>query len=241
VPRLAALAVTAARRYDDGSLQELNPKEMPIMTRQRSRLIMRAAIAAAMATIVLDRGALAQGTAPRPIELPPYKGTLKDDYYPEYARGHALQGRVLVEFNVDGRGVPKDVVVVNAEPARNFDDSARRLVKNLRYEVPAGWEQSAGAHRFRMGVRYQVIQCINFSHCESEPRNPPADYEAADRTYIVNAQRRVVTFTDAGSVAPPASATPASAPLAAPPPAAAPPRPRTTPVAPSEEPIYPPG
>jgi TonB family protein len=237
VPRLAALAVTAARRYDDGSLQELNPKEMPIMTRQRSRLIMRAAIAAAMATIVLDRGAL----APRPIELPLYKGTLKDDYYPEYARGHALQGRVLVEFNVDGRGVPKDVVVVNAEPARNFDDSARRLVKNLRYEVPAGWEQSAGAHRFRMGVRYQVIQCINFSHCESEPRNPPPDYEAADRTYIVSAQRRVVTFTGGGSVAPPASATPASAPLAAPPPAAAPPRPRTTPVAPSEEPIYPPG
>lgn len=206
------------------------------MTRQRSRLIMRAAIAAAMATIVLDRGALAQGTAPRPIELPPYKGTLKDDYYPEYARGHALQGRVLVEFNVDGRGVPRDVVVVNAEPARNFDDSARRLVKNLRYEVPAGWEQNAAAHRFRMGVRYQVIQCINFSHCESEPRNPPADYEAADRTYIVSAQRRVVTFEGAQSVPPPAAAPPAAAS-----PAAAPPRPRATPMAPSEEPIYPPG
>src|SRR6202167_1935124 len=188
---------------------------MPIMSRLRSRLIVRAAIAAAMASIALGRGAPAQGIAP-PIELPPYKGTLKDDYYPEDARAHALQGRVLVEFNVDGRGVPKDVVLVNAEPARDFDESARMLVKHLRFEGPAGWEQSGAAHRFRIGVRYQMIQCINFSHCEAAPRNPPADYEAADRTYVVSMQRRVVTFEGARSVAPPASATPAaSAPPAA--------------------------
>jgi TonB family protein len=217
---------------------------MPIMSRQRSRLIVRAAIAAAMASIVLGRGAPAQGLAP-PIELPPYKGTLKDDYYPEYARGHALQGRVLVELNVDARGVPKDVVVANAEPARDFDQSARALVKNLRFEVPAGWEQTGAAHRFRIGVRYQMIQCINFSHCEDAPRNPPADYEAADRTYVVSMQRRVVTFEGARSVAPPAAATPASASPAAVPPAAVPPaaapRPRATPGAAPEEPIYPPG
>jgi TonB family protein len=222
---------------------------MPIMSRQRSRLIVRAAIAVAMASIVLGRGAPAQGLAP-PIELPPYKGTLKDDYYPEYARGHALQGRVLVELNVDARGVPKDVVVANAEPARDFDESARALVKNLRFEVPAGWEQSGAAHRFRIGVRYQMIQCINFSHCEAAPRNPPADYEAADRTYVVSMQRRVVTFEGARSVAPPPSATPGSAsppavPPAAVPPAAVPPaaapRPRATPGAAPEEPIYPPG
>ncbi|MFI4866588.1 MAG: energy transducer TonB, partial [Steroidobacterales bacterium] len=188
------------------------------MSRQRSGLIVRATFAAAMASIALGRGALAQGTAP-PIELPPYKGTLKDDYYPADARAHALQGRVLVEFNVDARGVPKDAVVVNAEPAREFDASARMLVKNLRFEVPVGWEQSGAAHRFRIGVRYQTIQCINFSHCEAAPRNPPADYEAADRTYAVSAQRRVVTFEGARSVAPPASATPASAPPAVAPPA----------------------
>src|ERR1700733_6699716 len=120
---------------------------MPIMSRQRSRLIVCATIAAAMAGMALSRGALAQGMAP-PIELPPYKGTLKDDYYPEDARAHALQGRVLVEFNVDGRGGPKDVVLVNAEPARDFDESARMLVKHLRFEVPAAWGQSGAAHRF---------------------------------------------------------------------------------------------
>jgi TonB family protein len=215
------------------------------MNRQRSRLIVCASIAATMASMALGHGAYAQGIA-APIELPPYKGTLKDDYFPADARAHALQGRVLVEFNVDARGVPKDVVVANAEPARDFDESARLLVKNLRFEVPAGWEQSGAAHRFRIGVRYQVIQCMNFSHCEAAPRNPPADYEAADRTYVVSAQRRVVTFEGARPAAPPASATPAAAPPAAVPaasgpPAAAPPRPRATPAAPSEEPIYPPG
>jgi TonB family protein len=214
---------------------------MLIMTRQRSRLIVRTAMAAVIATIVLDRGAQAQAAAKQPIELPPYKGVLKDDYYPPDARQHFLQGRALVEFNVDGRGVPTDVVVANAEPAGEFDDSARRVVKNLRYLVPAGWEQGGAAHRFRMGVRYQVIQCMNLSHCESEPRNPPADYDTAERTYIVSAQRRVVTFKSGESPPSPTAYPPAGAPPTSAPPAAAPARPRAMPVAPSEEPIYPPG
>src|ERR1700681_3141242 len=155
---------------------------MLIMTRQRSRLIVRTAMASVIATIVLERGAQEPRPAKQPIVLPPYKEALKDDYCPPDARQHFLQGRALVEFNVDGRGVPTDVVVVNAEPAREFDDSARRVVKNLRYLVPAGWGQGGAAHRFRMGVRYQVIQCMNLSHCESEARNSPADYDTADRT-----------------------------------------------------------
>jgi TonB family protein len=214
---------------------------MLIMTRQRSKLIVRTATAAVIATIVLDRGAQAQGAVKQPIELPPYKAVLKDDYYPPDARQHFFQGRALVEFNVDGRGVPTDVVLVNAEPAGEFDDSARRVVKNLRYLVPAGWEQGGATHRFRMGVRYQVIQCMNLSHCESESRNPPADYDGADRTYIVSAQRRVVSFKSEQSPPPPIAYPPAASPPTAAPPAAAPPRPRAMPAAPSEEPIYPPG
>jgi TonB family protein len=208
---------------------------MLIMTRQRRRLIVRTAIAAVIAIMVLDRGALAQGAANAKVELPPYQGALKDDYYPTDARLHSLQGRALVEFNVNARGVPEDVVVVQAEPAREFDQAARRLVRNLRYQVPANWAQGSTSHRFRMGVRYQVVQCINLSHCESEPRDPPADYDAADRTYVLTAQRRVVTL-DRQSVAPPA---------VPPPPAPLPPapalRPRVAPAVPSEEPIYPPG
>jgi TonB family protein len=208
---------------------------MLIMTRQRRRLIARTAIAAVIAIIVLERGAAAQGAASAKIELPPYQGTLKDDYYPLDARLHWVQGRALLEFTINARGVPEDVALVSAEPAHEFDEAARRLVKNLRYQVPADWAQGGASHRFRMGVRYQVVQCINLSHCESEPRDPPADYDAADRTYVLTAQRRVVTL-DRQSVAPPAVPPPPT-----PAPTAPATRPRVTPAAPSEEPIYPPG
>jgi len=164
--------------------------------------------------------------------LPPYRGALRDDYYPADARMHFQQGRALVEFAIDPRGVPTDVVLVNADPAGEFDDAARLLARNLRYQVPPGWGQGDAAHRFRLGVRFQFIECINFSHCEAQARNPPADYDVADRTYIVSAQRRVMALLTQPSVAAPAPASPAPhAPAPVSPPAAAP----------GEEPVYPPG
>lgn len=214
------------------------------MTSQRIRRIACTVTAAVLAAVAIERSALAQGTATEPIELPPYKGTLKDDYYPPDARLHYLQGRALVEFTLDARGVPSDVVVVKSEPDRRFEESARRLVKNLRFEVPAGWERGAATgHRFRMGVRFQVIQCLNFSRCESQSRNPPADYEAASRTYVVSAQQRVLTFASGTSEAPAAPSTTAPAPPSAAPtaPPAPAPRPTASPNAAPEEPIYPPG
>jgi len=116
------------------------------------------------------------------------------------------------------------VVLVNAEPPHEFEDAARHLVQNLRFEVPDGWKQSAAAaHRFRMGVRFQVIECINFSKCESQARQPPADYDTAERTYVVTSQRRVLTFDTVAPAAP-----------------APPPLPKATPGTLSE-PDYPPG
>jgi len=195
-----------------------------MMTSQRTKLIARTALAALIAASALDRPAVAQGAATDKLELPPYKGTLKDDYYPADARQHFLQGRALLEFALDGRGAPTGVALVHAEPPHEFEDAARRLVQNLRFEVPAGWKQSAAAaHRFRLGVRFEVIECINFSKCESQARHPPAAYDAADRTYVVTSQRRVLTF----------DSTPAAPPAPLPPP-------RATPGA-SPEPDYPPG
>jgi TonB family protein len=196
---------------------------MMMMSSQRTKLIARIALAALIAAGALDSPAMAQGAATDKLELPPYKGTLKDDYYPADARQHFLQGRALLEFALNGRGAPTDVALVNAEPPHEFEDAARRLVQNLHFEVPAGWQQSAAAaHRFRMGVRFEVIECINLSKCESQARHPPADYDGADRTYVVTSQQRVLTFDS--------SPPPPPAPL---------PRPRDTGASP--EPDYPPG
>jgi hypothetical protein len=135
-------------------------------------------------------------------------------------------------------------VVVASEPPREFEKSARMLVKNLRFEVPPGWQAGApAAQRFRLGVRFQVVECINFSHCETQSRNPLPDYAEANRTYVVSAQRRVVTFKTQESPAQPEPqssrpAAPASAPASAP--GYTQPRPQTAPPA-STEPIYPPG
>jgi TonB family protein len=212
------------------------------MTSRCLKLIARSAMAAFIATVVLNQAAPAQGAAAGKVELPPYKGTLRDDYYPDDARAHHLQGRALVEFSLNGSGVPADVVVVASEPPGEFEKSARLLVKHLHFEVPAGWEtNAAAAQRFRLGVRFQLVECINFSHCETEARDPPPDYGEANRTYVVTAQRRVMNFSVKTPESPgSAPAQPQASPPAAPAPGYAPPRPQYAPPA-SGEPIYPPG
>lgn len=208
------------------------------MTSLRVKLIAQSAMAVFIAAVMLDQPAPAQAPAAGKAELPPYRGTLRDDYYPDDARQHYLQGRALVEFSLNGSGAPADVVVVASEPAGEFEKSARLLVRNLRFEVPAGWQASAaGTQRFRLGVRFQVVECMNFSHCATESRNPPPDYDDANRTYVVSAQRRVLNFSETtpGS---PAPAQPQRNPPAAP--AYPQPHPQYTPPV-SGEPIYPPG
>jgi TonB family protein len=204
----------------------------------------RLPIASAAMLAVLAAGS-ARAAAPLSsahVELPPYRGTLQDDYYPADARSHYLQGRSLVEFSLNDRGVPTDVSVIQSEPAREFDRSSERLVKNLRFELPASWDASAAqSHRFRIGVSYQVVQCLNFSKCEAGSRSPPAVYDGADRTYVVSAQQRVLSMgSRAASEPPPMPQTPSAAPAS---PSAAPYRPAAPPVpgSPGGDEIYPPG
>ncbi|HEY3729952.1 MAG TPA: TonB family protein, partial [Steroidobacteraceae bacterium] len=182
------------------------------------------------------------------IELPAYRGTLRDDYYPADARSHYIQGRSLVEFSLNDRGVPTDVTVIKSEPAREFDNTSERLVKNLRFEVPANWDAGgAQSHRFRIGVRYQVLACVNFSKCEIASRAPPEDFDTADRTYVVSAQQRVLSMSAGaarGSAPPPAYTGSPDAPRGAPaslPPAPSGPAAPSAPASPGGEEIYPPG
>jgi TonB family protein len=246
---VATLAVTPARRYD--AAVDKNYKVASVMTSQRIKLIGQFAMAVFIALVLFDRPAKVQGAALDKVELPAYRGTLRDDYYPDDARQHYLQGRALVEFSVNGNGVPTDVVVVASEPPREFEKSARLLVRNLRFDVPSGWQASAAvAQRFRLGVRFQVVECLNFSHCETESHNPPPDYADANRTYAVSAQRRVLTFKTGtpGQSQPqyptqpqyqPPGGQPAG-PAPAPMPAYPQRLPQNGPAAPAE-PIYPPG
>jgi len=205
------------------------------MTRRRGPRIQLTVIAAASAIVALAAAASGLGAPSQDIQLPPFRGMLRDDYYPADARLHFRQGRALVEFSVDAHGVPTDVVLVNSDPAREFDDAARMLARHLRYQVPPDWEQGAAARRFRLGVRFQVVECVNFSHCEPNSRNPPADYDVADRTYVLTAQKHVVVLLNQPPAVPPMAPALPIAPGQRANPSAA------SPAAPSEEPVYPPG
>jgi TonB family protein len=206
------------------------------MTSLRSLLIASAAALAALTGPVPARADVTPAAAH--VELPPYRGTLRDDYYPPDARSHYIQGRSLVEFSLNERGVPIDVTVLKSEPAREFDNSSERLVRNLRFEMPANWDAAgAQSHRFRIGVRYQVVKCLNFSKCETVSRAPPEDYDGADRTYVVSAQQRVLSMS--GGAAPAPATTPASIPSPRTPQTA--PAAPSIPAAPGAEEIYPPG
>jgi TonB family protein len=211
------------------------------MTSFRSLLIATAAVPIALTAAAPARADLAPSGAH--VELPAYRGTLRDDYYPADARSHYIQGRSLVEFSLNERGVPTDVTVIKSEPAREFDNTSERLVKNLRFAVPTNWDAAgAQSHRFRIGVRYQVVECMNFSKCETESRAPPADFDTADRTYVVSAQQRVLSLSSGaarGPAPPPAYTGAPSAPSAAPATPRGPAAP-SVPAAGSEE-IYPPG
>lgn len=73
--------------------------------------------------------------APASADLKPIK-RVEPQYPPEAARA-GTQGFVEVEFTVDETGKVKSVSVVNAKPARTFETSAVRAVKQWTF-APGG-------------------------------------------------------------------------------------------------------
>jgi TonB family protein len=115
-----------------------------------------------------------------------------EDYYPEVARRYGQHGRVVVEFKINGRGRAVDPVIVETGPTPQFDDSARRLVKSLEYDVQPGWEQSASAdHRYRLSVKYRLFQCVPGKRCDGRGSEPVPDDSDVDGTIKITSSGRV--------------------------------------------------
>lgn len=86
-------------------------------------------IAAGLAALALSFA------APASADLKPIK-RIEPQYPPEAARA-GTQGFVEVEFTVDEAGKVASVSVVNAKPARTFEQSAVRAVKQWEF-APGG-------------------------------------------------------------------------------------------------------
>jgi TonB family protein len=145
--------------------------------------VLRTALLVAFAAMVTSTGRSQDVTAPA-FKMPPLKKiTSVENFYPFIARRDGQQGRVVIELNIDQRGRPVDPVIVESGPTFRFDESARRLVKALLYDVPADWNQSAaGAHRYRLSVKYRPYQCVRGMPCDGKRIGPIPDDPDVDGT-----------------------------------------------------------
>ena len=66
---------------------------------------------------------------------------IRDSRYPNRAAERNIEGWVSVSFIIDIEGIPRDIVIVESEPAGTFDNSAITAVKSWRFS-PAINEQT---------------------------------------------------------------------------------------------------
>tara|TARA_Y100001956_G_scaffold78277_1_gene89798 strand:- start:2046 stop:2672 length:627 start_codon:yes stop_codon:yes gene_type:complete len=58
-----------------------------------------------------------------------------DPNYPAKAKQRRAQGYVIVRFNIDEQGIPRDLEVIEAKPKRLFEREALKALKQWRYQA----------------------------------------------------------------------------------------------------------
>src|ERR1700733_1458317 len=136
--------------------------------------------------------ASSQEPATQIFKMPRVKRMSYEGYaYPLEARRSGQQGRVVLELKISRQGRPIDAIIVESGPTPQFDDSARRLVRGLLFNVPADWEQSGGAdHRYRLSVKYRLFQCVPGKLCDGKDSEPVPDGADVDGTIKITSSGR---------------------------------------------------
>lgn len=83
------------------------------------------------------------------------------DWYPAQARSGGIQGRVLVEFQIDRNGRAISEKVLAADAPSLLQDSAFNLVKSSVFEVSALGIDLADPTPFRVTVLFCLSPCGN--------------------------------------------------------------------------------
>jgi TonB family protein len=79
-----------------------------------------------------------------------------DDFYPAQARRLGITGRVCLAYSVDTKGHAQHVEVLVSGGAL-LDDPAKKLLANVRFQVPSDWVATGGpAKRYRQGVVFNL-------------------------------------------------------------------------------------
>jgi len=87
---------------------------------------------------------------------PPFKLEMAHSYYPAAAKQRGLTGRVGLTCTIDAQGHAKHIVVVESAD-KILDESARQLLADERFELPADWAKSGGpARTYAFGVIFEL-------------------------------------------------------------------------------------
>lgn len=87
---------------------------------------------------------------------PPFSLEVAHSYYPAAAKQRGLTGRVGLTCRIDAHGRAHSIVVVESA-GKILDESARHLLAEERFEVPADWVANAGPQRtYAFGVIFEL-------------------------------------------------------------------------------------
>jgi hypothetical protein len=87
--------------------------------------------------------------------------------YPATAKRLSLQGRVLTQFGVSGKGRVVDLQVISAEPPGVFEGAVTTYLRSVDFDVPSDWEASGGlSRRYRLGFVFLIRPCRSTIPCE---------------------------------------------------------------------------
>jgi len=142
-------ALVRRLNVDRKGLNELNDK---VKAKQAE-----VAAAAAEAEAGEQAAAAAEEEAkPEPPKLIPAKIISREaPRYPSKALKNGIEGWVQVQFSIDTKGKPVDVVVVESEPANTFDDAAIKSVKKWRFSPSRNQETGLAVPSSKVSTKVQ--------------------------------------------------------------------------------------
>ena len=89
-------------------------------------------------------------------KMPAVKLSTQEHFYPDAARVHDIQGRVLVAFDITPAGFAKNISILWAEH-EVFRKSAIHMLESAHFVVPNDWVATGALRRWRAGVVYRLV------------------------------------------------------------------------------------
>ena len=102
--------------------------------------------------LMLVAGLLGCAAQNRPLQLLSGAGPI----YPENARAAGIEGRVVVQYDVDVNGQVHNLSVVDSQPSGTFDAAALAAVRSWRFNAPLVNGVRTAALSLRSTVEFQL-------------------------------------------------------------------------------------